>query len=461
MNLLALNDDVLTNIVFFLGCRDALSLSATARHIHPIAKRRVHTAVELHFPMQTPRFSAHMLADVHNRAQRLQCLMVTSKALSVDGGAFSADSSSADALADLLEQTTNLRALSLGCASALMKLDERIWPAIANLLTLEDLTLDDMTTDSTRLLPSLKGQPSRLRMRFAHYPSVVPDIKPLHSVLDLELEGITMLHDPVKPTWPVWPNVRRLGMDNTSVTMSTLLHTFPNVRKFVLGRASITEPHWKLLENKDGQMTCWPDLDYVYGLPYYFGDFGTGDWPVCCPVQWLNLIAASWEKPQHRPALLRAMKVLPPAALSFRFQDVGTTSYSFFVDLVQTATRMRSLEIVLVISANVGASDFQWLEGLMLSRVVCLKISLDRSSWKCTQTIDPEKLVRTIPSVQYLSLPHFGDADRLGEHRWWRAVGRAMERTTQPIPNRIGDRVLDYIRSPQYDPITNLDDLAQ
>ncbi|KAH9832549.1 uncharacterized protein C8Q71DRAFT_860937 [Rhodofomes roseus] len=457
MILLALNDDVLTNIVFFLSCRDALSLSATARHIHYIAKRRVHTSAELHFPMQTPRFCAYMLDDVLDRAQRLQTLTVTSKALSVDGGAFSADSSSADALADLLEQTTNLRTLSLGCASALMKLDERIWPAIADLRTLEDLTLDDMTTESTRLLPTLKGQPHRLRMRFAHYPSVVPDIKPLHSVWNLELEGITMLRDPVKSTWPVWPNVRRLGLENTSVTMSALLHTFPNVRSFVLGRASITEPHWKLLENKDSQLTCWPDLDYVYGLPYYFGNFGTGDWPVCCPVQWLNLTAASWEKPQHRQPFLRAMNVLPPTALSFRFQDVGTTSYSFFVDLVQTATRLRGLEIVLVIPANHGASDFQWLEGLMLSRIVCLKITLDRSSWNCTQTIDPQKLVRTLSSVQYVSLPYFGDANRLGEHRWWKAVGRGIERTVARVPNRRGDRVLEYMREPAYDPATNLD----
>ena len=361
MNLLALNDDVLTNIVSFLGCRDALSFSATARPIHDIAKRRVHTTVELRFPMQTPLFCAYMLADVPNRAHRLQSLTVTSRALSVDGGAYSADSTSADALADLLEQTPNLRTLSIGCASALMKLEERIWPAIANLCTLNDLTLDDMTTDSTRLLPSLQGKPTRLRMRFAQYPSNVPDIKPLHSVTNLELEGITMQHEPVKSSWPVWPNVRRLCLENTSVTMSTLLHTFPNTRSFVLGRASITEPHWKTLENKDRQLTCWPELDYVYGLPYYFGDFGTGDWPVCCPVQYLNLTATSWEKPQHRPAFLRAMKVLPPTALSFRFQDVGTTSYSFFVDLVQTSTRMKCLEIVLVVPATATSSDFQWL----------------------------------------------------------------------------------------------------
>lgn len=361
MNLLALNDDVLTNIVSFLGCRDALSLSAAARPIHDIAKRRVHTTVELRFPMQTPLFCAYMLADVPNRAHRLQSLTVTSRALSVDGGAYSADSTSADALADLLEQTPNLRTLSIGCASALMKLEERIWPAIANLCTLNDLTLDDMTTDSTRLLPSLQGKPTRLRMRFAQYPSNVPDIKPLHSVTNLELEGITMQHEPVKSSWPVWPNVRRLCLENTSVTMSTLLHTFPNTRSFVLGRASITEPHWKTLENKDGQLTCWPELDYVYGLPYYFGDFGTGDWPVCCPVQYLNLTATSWEKPQHRPAFLRAMKVLPPTSLSFRFQDVGTTSYSFFVDLVQTSTRMKCLEIVLVVPATATSSDFQWL----------------------------------------------------------------------------------------------------
>ena len=78
MNLLALNDDVLTNIVSFLGCRDALSLSATSRHIHDIAKRRVHTTVELRYPAQTPLFCAYMLADVPNRAQRLQSLTVTS-----------------------------------------------------------------------------------------------------------------------------------------------------------------------------------------------------------------------------------------------------------------------------------------------------------------------------------------------------------------------------------------------
>ncbi|KZT67332.1 hypothetical protein DAEQUDRAFT_767240 [Daedalea quercina L-15889] len=460
MNLLNLNDDVLTNIVSFLRCRDALSLSATARHIHDIAKRRVHAAAELHFPMQTPLFCAYMLADVHSRALRLQSLTVTSKALSVDGGAFSADSSSADALANLLEQTTNLHILNLGCASALMKLDERIWPAITNLRTLKDLALDDMTTESTRLLPMLKGQPSRLRMRFAHYPSNVPDIKPLHSVWHLELEGITMQHDHVKPNWPVWPNVRRLDLENTSVTMSALLHTFPNIRVFVLGRASITEPHLKTLENKAGQLTCWPDLDYVYGLPYYFGDFGTGEWPVCCPVQHLNLTATSWEKPQHRQAFLRAMKVLPPTALSFRFQDIGTTSYSFFVDLVQTTTRMKALEIVLVIPPSAGSSDFQWLEGLMLCRVVCLKISFDRSCWNCNQSIDPQKLVRQIPSVQFLSLPYFGDPNRLGENRWWKVTGRGMERTIERISNRLGDRVLEYIRSPEYDPAMNLDDLA-
>ena len=70
---------------------------------------------------------------------------------------------------------------------------------------------------------------------------------------------------------------------------------------------------------------------------------------------------ATREKPQHRPAFLRAMKVLPPTALSFRFQDVGTTSYSFFVDLVQTSTRMKCLEIVLVVPATATSSDFQWL----------------------------------------------------------------------------------------------------
>ena len=93
----------------------------------------------------------------------------------------------------------------------------------------------------------------------------------------------------------------------------------------------------------------------------------------------------------------------------------------------------------------------------MLSRIICLKISLDRSSWNCKQTIDPQKIARTIPSVQYVSLPYFGDCDRLGEHRWWKAVGRGMERTVQPVSNRIGDRVLEYIRSPQYDPAMNLD----
>lgn len=93
----------------------------------------------------------------------------------------------------------------------------------------------------------------------------------------------------------------------------------------------------------------------------------------------------------------------------------------------------------------------------MLSRLACLKISLDRSNWDCTPAIDPQKIVCTIPSVQYVSLPYFGDCDRLGEHRWWKAVGRGMGRTVQSIPNRVGDCVVEYIRSPEYDSAMNLE----
>jgi len=62
-----LNEDVISIIVSTLSTRDALSLSATARRVHLVAKHQALSSIAMSSPRQIARICKYLLTDVEGR----------------------------------------------------------------------------------------------------------------------------------------------------------------------------------------------------------------------------------------------------------------------------------------------------------------------------------------------------------------------------------------------------------
>ncbi|CCM05452.1 uncharacterized protein FIBRA_07672 [Fibroporia radiculosa] len=127
MNILALNDDVLSLITSLLPCPDALRFSLTSRAIRPLATRHALTTIAPASPHQAQRAYAYLLADVPHRLRWLRRLDVRMAAFGVNAeyAVASGDYAALPLLADVLTRAPQIRHLSVACAEHVVMAEPR------------------------------------------------------------------------------------------------------------------------------------------------------------------------------------------------------------------------------------------------------------------------------------------------------------------------------------------------
>ncbi|KAL6297876.1 hypothetical protein BKA93DRAFT_119532 [Sparassis latifolia] len=181
MSLVDLNLDVLDTIVSLLSSADALRLSATARGLYSIAIRQATLDVRLNGPWRCLTF-CYFVAKGPARVSSMRSLAVGHRAYKfpdiwhiANGDLICA------AFVRTLEHATKLRCIDLSCAEIILA-DTRLASALANLLYLEDITLDDIGDTALTVLSQLRSKPRRLEISMLH------DIKITMSIIPSNLQ---------------------------------------------------------------------------------------------------------------------------------------------------------------------------------------------------------------------------------------------------------------------------------
>ncbi|KAH9941960.1 hypothetical protein B0H21DRAFT_541428 [Amylocystis lapponica] len=344
MNLLALNHDVLSTIVFSLSTNDAFNLSATARAIHGLAMQRALSEVDLWCTEQMRGFCTFMLADVEGRLRWLRRLDIASNIFSygdivedTDGEVIvfiDSDFSWCAAIADILERAHNLQHLSLPFSSLLLQTEPRIGDAVAALRELTSLRLNYVGPGRAAidLVNRLSGSIRELDLSFLNgNGKIVPFfdlIAPLENLQSLNVwwllpENIQVPRD--RGARRRWPALHTLRIALSDVPFGPLVDAFPNVQIRTLSDVVTTDAD---------SGACWPRLDEVRSGAHRDPE----GWRVACSVRWFQLESHIYDTMR---TTLGSIQNISPVRLSCEIQDYMTDE--FWATLAQDAPRLRTL----------------------------------------------------------------------------------------------------------------------
>ncbi|GBE89639.1 hypothetical protein SCP_1603030 [Sparassis crispa] len=284
MDLLSLNDDILSLIAALLSSRDALSLSRTSRKVHVMAKRHALSTVELTSSGQLAAFCTYMLCDVSTHLLCLRSLKVTLSAVGVEdeGMIDYASFNSASLLAALIGQASRLRCLSISCLDELIKTEPHIGAAVASLPNLEKLELHEVGARALDVVRRLRSRPRVLSLHY--YGSKINSnpisytLRNLQNLQIVRLSGIVWPEEDSAPVWTKpWLGVRELQVMYSEAPMTEFVRAFPNVRKLSIRGLYRIYDHVQ-------EPLCWHSLDFIH--IYQYDDLAR--WKITCPVFWLR-----------------------------------------------------------------------------------------------------------------------------------------------------------------------------
>lgn len=160
--LLALNADVLWNIVSFLDAPDARELSRTNRIFHIVAKHQALTSVTLHSLASVIKFCRYFLGDMSHRLPALHALEVL-EGQQEKTGHISEDErrEAAQLLADVLD---GARKLVLTGAETWFTHEDRIVDAIGSMTHLHEVDFRGLGGKTSYLIQHLRSTPYKLTL---------------------------------------------------------------------------------------------------------------------------------------------------------------------------------------------------------------------------------------------------------------------------------------------------------
>ncbi|KAH9941958.1 hypothetical protein B0H21DRAFT_541310 [Amylocystis lapponica] len=478
MNLLALNHDVLSTIVFSLSTNDAFNLSATARAIHGLAMQRALSEVDLWCTEQMRGFCTFMLADVDGRLRWLRRLDISSETFNIEEDSpgelvlvDDGDISLCAAIADVLERAHNLQHLSLPFSGLLLQTEPRIGDAVATLRELTSLKLHYAGPGRTaialvsRLSGSLRELDLSLLEEGAEDVHLFDLIAPLENLRSLNVSWLRPGNIQVprdRGAGRRWPALHTLRIALSIIPLGEFADTFPNVQTLTLVNVGMADA---------GSGACWPCLDQVRATPR-----DPEGWRVACPVRWFQLEPHMLETNR---ATLGGIQSMSPVRLSFEIQDYMTDE--FWVTLAQDASRLRYLDMMMRDPA-IHTKLLSWMdrapETLKPLNIVCLRLCLLDIPYgimpnpgKLSDELIKRKftsLFVNIPSVRYIavgfgnrSLNHYvpmqcGTFD--GEISWWRVTGAGIDRRADPLSPEDGRRLGEFVHSADFDAMDALDE---
>ncbi|OSX68105.1 hypothetical protein POSPLADRAFT_1130016 [Postia placenta MAD-698-R-SB12] len=202
--MLDLDVDVMLLILAHLSSGDALRLAAAARALRPIALARAYSDVTLTRAAQTAAFCAHMLADTPRRPCSMRRLDIRHRAAEDEAYSWNARRGRKllRALAALIRDARELRALALPAAEMLLLTEPHVGAAVASLPRLARLHLEKAGSSALGMLRAAQGRVEDLRI--ASMIKVVPAREVLSGVAALSYLRTLHLHCP-----DAWMNASR------------------------------------------------------------------------------------------------------------------------------------------------------------------------------------------------------------------------------------------------------------
>ena len=332
MSLQTLDGDSLAQIVSYLECWDALQLSLVARSVHIIAKHHGLKYVSIHTYAGHIKFCRSMLSEMRHRLPYIHALETS---FSISNEAEIEESSwlgpptitvdhykaAGTLFAQVLENASSLKRLTLNRAEVWMEYEPRIIEAIIDLRNLGELVLRDVGPRVSRVIHSMKSTPYKLGIPeapgasyYVHHSFPLADNLRIPSVRHLILYG-NMSVPPIDHLARVFPNVETLNLGNGWVNVPTEV----------------------------GMEISWPHLAHIEGLPEMLAK-----WRNVSPVHSV-CIPSDFGQRRDNPRLLDGIRNAQPVALSI---VLFRPSADIWRGVMTSSPRLRYLSI--------EAYDLRW-----------------------------------------------------------------------------------------------------
>ncbi|KAF9801702.1 hypothetical protein IEO21_10053 [Rhodonia placenta] len=265
MALLALNHDVLFEILSQTDSRSALNLSMVSRKAYDLSLPQALSDVTLSRSQNQVRsFCQFILADLQNRLPYLRQLTIECTSFGVARHIEfhkTVDFSAASDIAELLAKAKRLNRLSIACFEGLIAYEPRISIAVCGIPDLADLALHNCGHLTVAMLPSLRSRPRRLAFTSLFnrsLPSFFHRLIAVDSIETLELSHLSLtdgsqpheeIHEiPCMPSWNVVCPVRQVQLDLTAFhypdALSVIRHTSPVVLSLPMETKLIDTTFW-------------------------------------------------------------------------------------------------------------------------------------------------------------------------------------------------------------------------
>ena len=504
---LALNDDVLSAVVFHLDPASARQLSYTAHLIHTIAQHRALESAEFHSIENAVKFFAYMLHKVPHRLRALRELDLRCEVFTTFTGnypqrphpkEFYADAASL--LTRLLREAVNLRALVMVSAEAWMDHEPDMVDVLSQLRTLKEIEFGSTGPHTSDFLHKMQSAPVKLLLCA---PRFDPNFAPWRLALEAHppypsVEVLSMI-DPLSHHFP--------GPDQ-------LARIFPNVTALSVSRK---QPR----QIPTSPIVTWPALERIRGTVGSLQGWTTGapvhlmelvGYMVCSKVGRLravrNTIFATFSPPCTAADSLVAN--FQPVALILNLETAKAPEH-VERSLVRSSSRLRYLAITLDLVHALDAESW-WVSRLYRlnidlgdltdgiyqpefcfylaeTNIVCFELrfvvapqaqtlaSVSTKLQEHEQDAYEQPLLHTLgdparntpSSHRYVSIevvsdanmpfpwghdflaPEYGHAQRASPKlRWW-SVEQTGHRAARSLEAYKGRRIADYLRSAKYD----------
>lgn len=450
MALLALNHDVLFEILSQTDSRSALNLSMVSRKAYDLSLPQALSDVTLSRSQNQVRsFCQFILADLQNRLPYLRQLTIECTSFGVARHIEfhkTVDFSAASDIAELLAKAKRLNRLSIACFEGLIAYEPRISIAVCGIPDLADLALHNCGHLTVAMLPSLRSRPRRLAFTSLFnrsLPSFFHRLIAVDSIETLELSHLSLTdgsqpHEEIHEI-PCMPSVRSLILKGCTARMSLFVRAMPNLRSL-----HISDVYSKVDGHSDHLKSgCWQGLAFLRGnVP----DFR--QWNVVCPVRQVQLDLTAF----HYPDALSVIRHTSPVVLSLPMETklIDTT---FWGDFITATPRLRYLEVCLDEGRQQKLNDWMNIVPNILgnSSIVALSLCVRRThvmgsrqepcnKEELRSTVFrrlPERIRTTIPHLRYIGVSLANKGENPFDGRgivpvWWR-IGSARELV--PVPS--------------------------
>jgi len=488
-----LNEDVLAIIASTLSTRDALSLSATARGVHLVAKHQALSSISMSNERQTARICEYLLADVEGRLRWLRNLTIWAHY-------YTRDRASVNYLAAILSQAHNLKTLSLSPVEEPVKNEPRVGTALAALIGLREVNLSFVELKSLDVIRNMRSDLRKVCVE--HYEasaSCIPLLKSLSSMqklhtLEFHQDLETIETSPPQSNRDIgvqWPTVHHLSIKYCTASLSALVRAFPNLRTLSAQNTRYSP--------RDDSPVCWPSLHSLEGSVQ---DLQHWEWT--CLVHHLSLtsilaipIVRIWRRPtrsgdEDLAPTLNIVRNTSPTIMTFSIMVYPEHASSFWIDFANVAGSLRCLEIQLCefhSAKNMFSRLISWMDVVPpvlaeLSKLkhihICISTYMDSKpegqffvetyplgkgppfpdalapDHGIAQTL-ASMLAKHLPSVDLISVgfragmsiaihaPLDADMPFFDESWWWRATGTGDERKTEEMFCYAGKRLRDQL----------------